>query len=312
MAWKAWLKRILRLKNLLPVSLVAVLSAVFLRIVQLAVAIDPSTGFFSKHKALIPLLVILILGYLGYVVAVLAVHPLTLTRPYRPKRMFLSAVIVGIAGIILTIEGLVAIFGGSVGSSGGNPFRWLAVLLQLAFGMVLFYQGVLFYQNRKRTVPQHLLMVVFPIWALFHLVDFFVRNIAVVNLSSYVLDLFFSVWLVIFALYYARFTAGEIAGWRKTLLTASAFSTAILGAVSVIPPMLFKLLGQHEAGQYGSSARLSALVLTVFAAWMAFLFVEETLLVAAWRRKKSVSFSTDCGYQHETVKASNLSLKKRG
>jgi len=309
--WKDKLKQIFRLKNLLPISLIAVVAAVFLRIIQLNVAIDFTTGFFNKQTVIVPLLTVLILVYLAYSVAVLIYHPIRMDQPYRPEWSIPSVVIAGVTGIVLVVEGVTTVFGSAPHSDDFNTLSWIAVFLKMIAGFAMLYQAYLFYRREERKLQNHVFMICAVAWSLLDLVNTFIHHTTVASISAYVFDILFAASLTLFLLYYARFTAGLIQGRQRVFLMIFAACTLILGSVSTIPQLFCRLVQYQGVGQYISLPSFSTLALTVFAGWISFVFIKETLLLTGWSKSKAVTNTVDCEYQYETVRVENLFPKKK-
>ncbi len=308
MAWKEIPKRVFGLKHLLPISIAAVIAAVMVRIIQLNVAVDLSTGFFSREAAVIPLLTLLILLYFVYAIIVLALHPMRLEHPYGIRNTLASGVITGAAALILIAESAIAIM---EQSDTFHTLNWFSVFSKIIAGGVLLYHAYLFFRKAEVRLKNHAWLIFPVIWSLLELVEIFVQHTTVISISERVFDVLFMASLALFLLYYARFTAGVLREKQKLRLMLTAICTVMLGAVSTVPPLFCKLLEFRGIGQEVAFPSLSTLAMTVFAGWMSFLFVRETLIFSGWRRKKTVPAAVDCEYRYETVGIDNLYPKKR-
>lgn len=290
------LKRIFRLNRFLPVSLGAVLVALLVRILQLNLTVDFSTGFYTQNTLLVPLLGIILILYFVYAAVVLTFSPVRLEHPYKLRNTVPAAVIFAFSGILLAVEGLILLFGRD-----GTLERFTA-FLEAVSGVTVLYHAGLVWKREQRRLQNHIFFLVPAVWSVFDLVRVFVRHTTVANISAYIFEILFSAFLTLFLLYYARFTAGLLRPGQKRLLAATSVLTAMLGAVTSIPPLFCRLTEYDGIGRLVPLPDFSVLAFAVISGLMLFLSVRETLAPAS-----SVGGSAhDCEYGCETVGVEGL------
>ena len=297
MEQKEKLKQIFRLSRFLPVSLGVVSAALLVRILQLNLAVDFATGFFQEDTFLVPLLAVILLLYLAYAVIVLLLHPLRLEQPYKMKNPLPAAVIFGAAGILLLLEGIIALFGTD------GMLERITTLLEAASGAVLLYHAVLLWKKEQKRLQNHVFFLVPALWSVLELVCIFVHHTTVANISSYIFEILFSAALVLFLVYYARFTAGLLRRDQKRRLMISGVFAVALGAVTSVPPLFCRLVEYSGIGSQIILPGFSSLAFTLISGLLLFLFVRETL---ASGQNSSTGSAFECEYGCESVGVEGL------
>lgn len=305
MEWRRKLTDICRrgfqLKYLLPVLAGLLAAAVAVRIIQLNVAVDFTTGFYSKKTLWIPLLTVLLLIYTAFSTVHALYHKIRPVAPFRMKNPLPAAVITGAAGAMLMLEGFIGILALALRVLASDPMNLITMILEIASGAAFVYHASLLYRRLYERLQNHILLAVPVVWALFSLISSFVRHTTIARVSEYVFDILFSAVLVLFLLYYARYTAGLLEENRKYRLVISGFWLVIFGTVSALPVLFCKLFEPNKIGQHIAAPALSTVALTVFAGMLMFLIVAEAGRQSD-KEETAFSASTDCEYQYQTVR----------
>ncbi len=305
------LRKFLRLKSLLPISLAVIITVVLLRTVQFYLAIDPVSGFFDPNNIIAPLITIVIVGYLIYVIALLIGYSARIDRPYRLRYRTLTAIFSIITGFVLAAEGLIQLFGGAAQAGQMSTIGMFCVMMRLVSGGVFCYQAYLFYDRAGEQQKQHNYFAFVAIWALLDLAECFLQTTAVADISASVYDLLFSVSLLMFMVYYAEYTAGLIGDRQKNYIMVLSVSTTILGAVSILPPFVYKLIGNQATRDTLNWPSFGRLALTVFVGWIAYLFMQETLHVNGWNQPTKKVLSLPSEHKHKAVRTKRFSATRK-
>ncbi len=305
------LRKFLRLKSLLPISLAVILTVVLLRTVQFYLAIDPVTGFFNPNNIIVPMLISVIACYLIYVIVLVIGYSARMDRPYRLQYRTRTAIFSAVAGLALAIEGLIQLFGGEAQSGQMSTIGMFCMMMRLVSGGVLCYQAYLFYDKAGEQQKQHSYFAFVAIWALLDLAECFLQTTAVAGISASAYDLLFSVSLLMFMVYYAEYTAGIIRKRQKNYIMVLSVSTTILGAVSILPPFIYKLIGNQVARDTLNWPSFGRLALTVFAGWIAYLFMQETLHINGWNQPTKKAVSLPSQRQHQAVRKKHYSSTRK-
>lgn len=299
--WKEKLKTLFRLRFLLPVSLGAVIAAVIVRIVQLHVAIDFTTGFFSEKTVWVPLLTVLLILFSLYAAGLAICNRLQAVNPYEGHRLRPIGVAAMALGVVMIVSGFAEILKSAGEGSGVQLFTYVAILLGIAAGGAFLYQGFLLFQQEIYKLQGHVLMLVPAVWSVARLMVNFIAHTTIASVSEYLFDILFDAAVVLFLFYFARFTAGLRRERQEQFLLFFGLLTVMLGAVSTVPPLFCKLFEARGIGQYFSLPDFAALFLTVFAGWMMFLFVRSWIKAECIPPEKPLSVDLDCEYRYETV-----------
>ncbi len=295
------LKMLFRLRFLLPVSLGVLIAAVATRIIQLFVAVDFTTGFFKENSFWVPLLTVLLVLFSLYGMGQALCNRFSAADPYQQYRLKPLGAATMLLGVVMLLSGFAAILQSAGDRSDARLLVYITILLEIAAGGAFLYHGFLLLQQEIRRLKRHVLMLVPAIWSAFRLITNFIAHTTIASISEYLFDILFDAAVVLFLFYFARFTAGLRRKHQERFLLLFGLLTVMLGAVSTMPPLFFKIFAATELGQQLSWPDFSALLLTVFVGWMLVFFIKSWIDSEETIEERLRSVRLDCEYQYETV-----------
>ena len=298
---KEKLRLLLQKKYLLPISAATLSAIILIRIIQLNVAIDYTTGFFSKSSWSMSLLAIIMLLLSAYAVWQVISGKLQIVSPYRGTHLKPAAVICLVLGGIMMVSGFAQILGWSASTDDSKALELLAMLFCIAAGGAFLYHGYLMYTEAVDKLENHCLLAIAVLWSILNLMSNFIRHTTIASVSEYLFDFLFCAVAVLFLLYYAKLTAGIEGKHGSYPLLITGFVAVILGAVSTIPPLFCGAFWKLGIGNYLNPVSLS---LTVFIGYMMFLFLTDALQNG--HDSALCRNVLGCEYQYETVRVGNL------
>ena len=300
---KERIQQLLQKKYLFPVSAVLLLMVVIVRIIQLNVAIDYTTGFFSKNSWSMPLLAVVMILFFVYAVWQTVHRKFQISYPYHEMNLKPAAIVCFALGGVMMLSGFAQILGWSANTGDAKILELLAMLFCIAAGGAFLYHGYLMFAGAEDKLQNHCLLAVAVLWSVLNLMSNFIRHTTIASISEYLFDFLFCAASVLFLLYYAKFTAG-IDGKKGDYPLLTGFSAVLLGAVSSIPPLFCGAFWKLGISQYVNPV---SIILTVFIGYMMFLFITDAMQenkgsagVSPWRD------ALECEYQYESVRVGNL------
>lgn len=299
---KEKLQQCLQTKYLFPVAAASLLIVMVVRTVQLNVAIDYTTGFFSKSSWSMPLLAVIMILFLAYAVWQTLHHKFQIDFPYHEVNLKPAAILSFILGGIMMLSGFAQILGWSAHTGDAKTLELLAMLFCIAAGGAFLYHGYLLFTGAEDKLQNHCLLAVPVLWAILNLMSNFIQHTTIASISEYLFDFLFCAASVLFLLYYAKFTAGIKGKNQDYYLLITGFITVILGAVSGIPPLFCGAFWKLGISQYVNPVSIA---LTVFIGYMMFIFLTN----AVRKGSGEASLRQDtlgCEYQYESVRVGNL------
>ena len=301
---KERIQRWLQVKYLLPVSAVSLLMVIIVRMIQLNVAIDYTTGFLSKSSWSMTLLAVIMLLFFAYAVWQTVHCKLHILYPYREIHLKPAAIICFVLGGVMMLSGFVQILGWSANTADAKILELLTMLFCIAAGGTFLYHGYLMFSGAADKLQNHSLLAVVVLWSILNLMSNFIRHTTIASISEYLFDFLFCAASVLFLLYYAKFTAGIDGKKRDCFLLITGFAAVLLGAVSSIPPLFCGAFWKLGIRQYVNPVSIA---LTVFIGYMMFLFITDAMratkdgtTASSWRNALA------CEYQYESVRVGNL------
>ena len=147
--WKEKIQQCLQTKYLLPVSAASLLVVMVVRIIQLNVAIDYTTGFFSKNSWSMPLLAALMILFFAYAVWQILHHKFQIAFPYHEVNLKPAAILSFILGGIMMLSGFAQILGWSAHTGDAKTLELLAMLFCIAAGGAFLYHGYLLFTGAE-------------------------------------------------------------------------------------------------------------------------------------------------------------------
>lgn len=109
---KERIQQLLQKKYLFPVSAVLLLMVVIVRIIQLNVAIDYTTGFFSKNSWSMPLLAVVMILFFVYAVWQTVHRKFQISYPYHEMNLKPAAIVCFALGGVMMLSGFAQIWDG--------------------------------------------------------------------------------------------------------------------------------------------------------------------------------------------------------
>lgn len=256
------------MKNHVLVWVVVVFAAVVvagLRIYQVLFQTDPQTGFYTDGG----LSSILIWGILAAAVLftiLMCLFGKNTTMQYRAQKSIFSAVLLGIAGIGLVVQGIASFAGFQPALFVGPQIEWMCMVSGIAdiLAGITFVVCAAGYQQGIFVLRVHPLLALLPsLWGCVTLVSFFITYTEVVSVNENLYDIFTIIAVLLFLFFQTKLYVGIDSRKNRFYLRICGICSFLFAVGISLPNLLLYFGFQTESSFLPPFTSLVYLILSV-------------------------------------------------